>query len=262
MKERIIVVKIGGNVIDDEKALDLFLYHFSRLEGHKILVHGGGKLATTLAGQMNVPQQMLNGRRVTDEATLKIVTMVYAGWINKSIVARLQALGCDALGLSGADGNLLRAHKRLVNDVDFGFVGDVDTVHTDFLRSCLDRGNSIILAPVTHDGAGGLLNTNADSIANSIAVALTGRYEVQLIYCFEKAGILLDIADETSCIRSINRKDAQVLEQEGSIHSGMLPKIQNALQAVDDGVQKVVIGKWDRLQELVNGLSGTQIQQL
>ncbi|HTN17911.1 MAG TPA: acetylglutamate kinase [Chitinophagaceae bacterium] len=261
MKEKLTVVKIGGQVIDEEQALDLFLESFSRLEGHKILVHGGGKMASALAEQMNIPQQMLNGRRVTDEASLKIITMVYAGWINKNIVARLQARHCDAVGLSGADGNLIQAHKRPVKEVDFGFVGDIDKVHTDLLCSFLDRGNSLVIAPLTHDGKGSLLNTNADSVANSIAVALADRYAVQLVYCFEKPGVLKDSTDESSCIRSIDKPGALKMEQEGTIHSGMLPKIHNALQALDAGVHKVVIGKWDKLEELVSGVSGTQIQE-
>ena len=260
MKKTITVVKIGGQVIDDEQALGLFLQRFASLEGLKILVHGGGKMATALAEQMQLPQQLLNGRRVTDAATLKLITMVYAGWINKNIVARLQALDCDALGLSGADGNLVRAHKRPVQEVDFGFVGDIDAVNTGLLCAALDRGNSLVVAPLTHDGQGSLLNTNADSVANSIAVALTEHYTVQLVYCFEKEGVLRDSTDEASCIRRISRQEALGLEQEGIIHSGMLPKIHNALQALEEGVHKVLIGKWDKLQELVRGVSGTQIQ--
>lgn len=261
MKETITVVKVGGQVIDDEQVLDLFLQCFASLDGPKILVHGGGKTATALAEQMKVPQQMLNGRRVTDAATLKIITMVYAGWINKHIVTRLQAKGCDALGLSGADGNLLQAQKRPVQEVDFGFVGDIEAVNTDLLSSLLDRGNSLVIAPITHDGDGGLLNTNADSVANSIAVALATHYSVQLVYCFEKPGVLKDKANEASSIRSINRAEALKLEQEGILHSGMLPKIHNALQALEEGVHEVVIGKWDCLPDLVRGASGTQIRQ-
>lgn len=253
------VVKIGGNVIDDATALSAFLESFARLEGHKILVHGGGKLATELATQLQVPQQMIAGRRVTDEATLRIVTMVYAGYINKHVVAQLQAAGSNALGLSGADGNLLQAHKRIASMHDYGFAGDVDTVNDRLLQQLLDAGFDIVVAPITHDRSGQLLNTNADTIARELAQALSSLYRTNLIYCFEKAGVLLDISDSSSCISVMDREQFQQMTDNGLIYEGMLPKLQNAFGALDRGVQRVVIGKWDQLQALVNGDAGTTI---
>lgn len=260
MKEEIAIVKIGGNVIDDEPSLDLFLKQFSLLKMPKILVHGGGKLATEMAAQMNVPQQLVGGRRITDAATLKIITMVYAGWINKNIVAKLQAESCNAIGFSGADGNLVQAHKRTATEIDYGFVGDVDSVNAELLCDCLEEKYSVVVAPLTHDGQGHLLNTNADTIAQSIAVALADKYEVTLVYCFEKSGLLADVENEHSCIRTIGKATVASMEKEGIIHTGMLPKIHNALQAIEAGVKKVYIGKWSELPEIINEKAGTKIQ--
>ncbi len=259
MKQKLFVVKIGGKVIDDDASLKKFLSAFAKLEGSKILVHGGGKLATQIAEQMNIPQQIIEGRRITDEATLKIVTMVYAGYINKNITAQLQAADCNAIGLSGADGNLLQAHKRTNTQHDYGFAGDVDTVNTTFIDQLLQAGVTLVVAPITHDKKGQLLNTNADTIAQELAQTLSKIYETQLIYCFEKSGVLHDIADENSCIASINKNNFQSLIDQGVIYAGMLPKLHNAFAALDRGVYKVVIGKWEQLRNLTQGKSGTMI---
>jgi len=259
MKKQLSVIKIGGNVIDDPRALELFLEHFAQLDGGKILVHGGGKAATQLAGRLGIPQSMIEGRRITDEATLKIITMVYAGGINKNIVALLQADGCNAIGLSGADGNLVQAHKRTGTEQDYGFAGDVDAVNDTLLQRLLEAGLTPIIAPVTHDCKGQLLNTNADTIAQEIAQAMSRHYETQLIYCFEKNGVLSDINDEESYIPSISPQNFAALTGDGTVAGGMLPKLQNAFAAISKGVQSVIIGKWDKLQALVSGTSGTKI---
>jgi acetylglutamate kinase len=253
------VVKIGGNIIDDNAALKAFLQEFAAIEGHKILVHGGGKLATQLAADLNIPQQLIDGRRITDAESLKVVTMVYAGFINKNIAAQLQALGCDAVGISGADGNAIQAHKRVHATIDYGFVGDVDAVNSFFLNSLLLDNKIIVVAPITHDGKGQLLNTNADTIAQEIAKAMSSHFDVQLIYSFEKAGVLLDAADENTVIHSLNLSYYQQLKAEQKIFAGMIPKLDNAFAALRAGVKKVIIGKAENLQQLINGHSGTAI---
>lgn len=255
------VIKIGGNIIDNENALAAFLAMFASVPGKKILVHGGGKLATQLAGRLGVEQQMADGRRITDAETLKIVTMVYAGYINKNIVAQLQSHGCNAIGLSGADGNLIQAHKRRNANIDYGFVGDVDTVNVPLLRTLLDTGNTIVAAPITHDSNGQLLNTNADTIAQEIATSLAGTCSVQLIYSFEKAGVLLDVNDETSLIREITPAYYEELKTGQKIFAGMIPKLDNAFAAVKAGVKKVIIGKAENIDALINGTTGTAITQ-
>lgn len=259
MKEQLTVIKIGGNVIDETATLQQFLALFGSLPGAKVLVHGGGKLATSLAAQLQVPQQMVDGRRITDEATLKIVTMVYAGYINKTIVAGLQALDCAAIGLSGADGNLVQAHKRSGAQLDYGFAGDIDAVNAALCTQLLQDGYTLVVAPITHDKQGQLLNTNADTMAREIAQALGSSYEVQLIYCFEKNGVLRDTEDENSRIATINKTSYIALKEEGAIYAGMLPKLDNAFGALDKGVGKVVIGKWDALPQLISGENGTTI---
>lgn len=260
------IIKVGGNVIDDEAKLFSFLRSFAFIEGKKILVHGGGKLATKLADQLNIPQQLVEGRRVTDAETLKVVTMVYAGYINKNIVARLQAAGCNALGLTGADGNTIIAHKRAVTNspsgaggTDYGFVGDVDEINTEFLCSLLEQELAVVIAPITHDNNGQLLNTNADTIAQEIAKSLSHQYEVNLIYSFEKKGVLLDAEDESTVIPSINPDYYSALRSEQKIFGGMLPKLDNAFSALRSGVKKVIIGQANELEQLINGTSGTTI---
>jgi acetylglutamate kinase len=257
--DSLFVVKIGGNIIDDEQKLSSFLTAFAAIEEKKILIHGGGKLATRMAAELNIPQQMVEGRRITDAETLKIVTMVYAGLINKNMVAKLQASGCNAIGLSGADGNVVLAHKRVVKDLDYGFAGDVDEVDGRFLHSLLEQTISLVLAPITHDGRGQLLNTNADTIAQETAKALSAFYDVQLVYSFEKSGVLLNAEDETSVIPLINKEKYKDLKEHGLVFAGMIPKLDNAFSALASGVKRVIIGKAENLQELVNGTSGTSI---
>jgi acetylglutamate kinase len=253
------VVKIGGNIIDDEKKLSSFLKDFATLDGLKILVHGGGKMATRMAEQMNIPQQMVDGRRITDAETLKIVTMVYAGYINKNIVAQLQSHGCNAIGMTGADGNAIQAHKRKHATLDYGFVGDVDTVNASLLKTLLDQGITIVMAPITHDSQAQLLNTNADTIAQELANGLSKYFDVQLVYTFEKSGVLLNADDDSSVIPSINPTYYEQLKKEQKIFAGMIPKLDNAFAALDRGVQKVIIGKAEELQKLIAVQSGTSI---
>lgn len=259
--EQLIVVKIGGNIIDDATALENFIKNFAAIDGHKILIHGGGKLATEMAATMQIPQQMIDGRRITDEATLKLVTMVYAGFINKNIVAKLQATDCNAVGLSGADSNLIIAEKREVKNIDYGFVGDVVSVNNVFLKVLLANNCTPIISPITHTGEGQLLNTNADTIANEIAKAMSANYQVHLIYCFDKKGVLENISDENSVIKLITKENIEGLKVNGIIHEGMIPKIDNALQAVDAGVYKVSLGHALDLNEIVNGDEGTTISK-
>ena len=232
---------------------------FSAVEGLKVLVHGGGKLATKLAADLGIEQQMIDGRRITDAATLKIVTMVYAGAINKNVVAQLQANGCNAIGLTGADGNAIKAHKRNHPTIDYGFVGDVDTVNTSLLQSLLEQNIAVVLAPITHDGSGLLLNTNADTIAQETAKALSSIYDVELIYSFEKSGVLMDADDDASVIPSINPTTYSELKEKKVIFAGMIPKLDNAFAAINSGVSKVIIGKAEQLQQLIAGEAGTTI---
>lgn len=257
--EKIFIIKIGGNIIDDENILHSFLKKFARIEGKKILVHGGGKLATRLADKLGVPQQMVDGRRITDAETLKIVTMVYAGYINKNIVAQLQSFGCNAIGLSGADGNLIKAHKRNTGDKDFGFAGDIDEINAALIQDILQQNISIVLSPITHDNKGQLLNTNADTIAQETAKALSKHLNVTLVYSFEKAGVLMNVEDDTSVIKKITPADYKKLKAGNLIFAGMIPKLDNAFEALDNGVKKIIIGKAENLDELITGNSGTSI---
>jgi acetylglutamate kinase len=257
--DKLYVIKIGGNIIDDEQKLSSFLQSFAEIEGRKILVHGGGKLATRLAEQMNIPQQMVDGRRITDAETLKIVTMVYGGYINKNIVAALQSLDCYAIGLTGADGNVIKAHKRIQAGTDYGFVGDVDAVNVYFLYSLLEQDITPVISPITHDGKGQLLNTNADTIAQEIAQSMSIFYEVTLVYSFEKEGVMKDINDEHSVIGHIGKTNYKALKGSGVISAGMIPKLDNAFTAIDKGVKKVVIGKAEKLHHLVEGTAGTTV---
>ena len=254
------VIKIGGNIIDDENKLSSFLKSFAAIEGKKILVHGGGKLATGLAAQLGIEQRMVDGRRITDAETLKIVTMVYAGYINKSIVAHLQANNCNAIGLSGADGNLVRAHKRNHPTIDYGFVGDVDSVNSALLQNLLDNNMTVVAAPITQDGKGQLLNTNADTIAQEIAKSLGKIYKVQLIYSFEKKGVLLDLNDAHSVIPKINSNYYTELKAKQLIFAGMIPKLDNAFAALQNGVHEVVIGNAEELDRIIAGQAGTTIK--
>jgi len=280
--DQLYVIKIGGNIIDDEAKLSSFVQSFAAIKGNKILIHGGGKLATKLAAQLGVEQQMVDGRRITDAETLKIVTMVYAGYINKNIVAQLQANNCNAIGLCGADGNLIQSHKRkpivktsklalennatIINTplgegvLDYGFVGDVDAVNTTLLNGLLLQGVNIVLAPITHNKEGQLLNTNADTIAQEIAQAMSSLYNVHLIYSFEKAGVLLDANDDATVINSIVPLSYEQLKEKQVIFAGMIPKLDNAFAAINKGVTRVIIGKAEELAQLIEGTKGTSIK--
>lgn len=242
MKEVVKVVKIGGNVINDPVQLELFLKDFAEVEGKKVLIHGGGKKATELANQLGLEPKMVNGRRITDEANLEIVTMVYAGLLNKKIVALLQHFECNAIGLSGADGNSIKAHKRILQEVDYGFAGDVDSVNGEFISALLKSGTVPVFCAITHDQSGQLLNTNADTIASEVAKGLIDFFDVELIFCFEKQGVLQRVEDEESVIAKIDSVRYQKLKNEKIIAEGMLPKLENSFSALQNGVRKVVIG--------------------
>ncbi|HRE64524.1 MAG TPA: acetylglutamate kinase [Ferruginibacter sp.] len=258
---KLYIIKIGGNIIDDENKLSSFLDKFAQIEGAKILVHGGGKLATKVAEAMGVPQQMMDGRRITDAETLKIVTMVYAGAINKNIVASLQSKNVNALGLSGADANVILAHKRVHPTIDYGFAGDIDKVNSSFIDLLLNQGISLVFAPITFDGKQTLLNTNADTVAQELAKAMSSHYHVSLIYCFEKNGVLLDATDDDSVINHVDEAAFAEMKEKGAVSAGMIPKLQNAFAALDAGVQSVVIGHADNLPQLVNQQGGTFIKK-
>ncbi|MCJ8211556.1 acetylglutamate kinase [Mucilaginibacter sp. RS28] len=254
-KKKLHVIKIGGNVIDNSENLYHFLKDFTALQGYKVLVHGGGKVATQMAEQLGIESKMIDGRRITDIETLRVVTMVYGGLINKNIVAQLQRFGTNAIGLTGADGNFIKAVKRPVKTIDYGFVGDLndDSVDASAISRLLAAGFTPVFSALTHDGDGQLLNTNADTIASALAVALADIYETTLIYCFEKKGVLQDINDDESLIRDINPKRYEELKKQQIIHSGMLPKLDNAFKAISCGVKAVVIGKSDELGSLQQG---------
>jgi len=258
---KISIIKIGGNIIDNEANLASFLSAYAAVEGKKILIHGGGKLATKMAADLDIPQQMVDGRRITDAATLKIVTMVYAGYINKNIVAALQSKNVNALGLCGADANIICAHKRINATTDYGFVGDIDAVDTEKITAFLQAGLSLVVAPITHDGAGQLLNTNADTMAQAIATALSSKYEVSLVYSFERKGVLSSIADANSVIPIINPQNYAALKESGQVNEGMIPKLDNAFEALHKGVSRVIIGDALDLVALLNGSGGTTIQK-
>lgn len=257
--DKLYVIKIGGNIIDDETKLSSFLHSFAETDAKKILVHGGGKLATDMARQLNIPQQMIDGRRITDAETLKIVTMVYAGYINKNIVAKLQMHHCNAIGLCGADGDAILAHKRQHPVVDYGYVGDVDAINTDLLSTLIEKNLTPVFAPITHNQQGQLLNTNADTVAQELAKALSNNFDTTLIYSFEKKGVLLDVEDENSVIPVITPSYYSELKAKEKIFAGMLPKLDNAFAAVNSGVGKVIIGKAEELKLLIAGKSGTSI---
>jgi len=243
------IVKIGGNVIDNSENLHYFLEDFSALEGDKILVHGGGKVATDLGVSMGVEAKMVDGRRVTDIHTLRIVTMAYAGLINKNIVAQLQARACNAIGLTGADGNTIKAVKRPVKTIDYGFVGDLDenSVAVGTIKSLLDAGLVPVFCAITHDGDTQLLNTNADTVASAIAVAMSEVYETTLMYCFEKKGVLRDVEDDNSLVPEIRMDEFESLQAQGVVSGGMIPKLHNAFEAIKSGVREVYIGHADEL---------------
>lgn len=236
------IVKIGGAVIEKEEALDAFLKNFAALKGPKILVHGGGKKASLWAEKLGIPVEMKDGRRITDAQTLELIAGIYAGQVNKTIVAKLQALNCNALGLSGADGNAILAKKRSITPIDFGFVGDVQAVNTSFFSELIDRGHVPVCCAITHDGKGQLLNTNADTIAAELGKGFAAQHNTSIYYCFELPGVLLDIADEQSIIPHLNASTYQQLKADKKITAGMIPKLDNAFDALYAGVCEVGIG--------------------
>lgn len=258
---KLTVIKIGGNIIDNPDQLKNFLNNFSAIKGPKILIHGGGKIATKLAADLGIEAKLIDGRRVTDEQTLDIVTMVYAGLINKNIVASLQSYGCNAIGLSGADGNCIKAIKRPVKTIDYGWVGDLleNSVNAESLIAFLNADFTPVFSAITHDGQGHLLNTNADTIASSIAVALSSHFETSLIYCFEKKGVLRDVNDESSVVSEIKEKDFIPLQKEGIVTDGMIPKLHNAFDAINKGVKEVLIGQASDLPLLKDNKFGSRI---
>lgn len=261
--EKVFIIKIGGNVIDNESKLQAFLKDYASVPAHKILIHGGGKVATDISAGLGIEAQMVDGRRITDAETLKIVTMVYGGLINKRIVASLQSLGCNAIGLTGADANSVKAHKRpLKNGIDYGFVGDVDKVNTELFTNLLQAGLNPVLAPLTHDGQGNILNTNADTMASVTAMALSSAFEVHLVYCFELKGVLENFEDKDSVIHSISSAKYQELKAKGIISKGMIPKLDNSFEAMKSGVSSVRICHADDLVAILRDQApqGTLLQ--
>lgn len=259
--EQVYVIKIGGNVIDSQENLNAFLKALSSVKAKKVLVHGGGKIATRLGDKMGIQSKYIDGRRITDDDTIDLVTMVYGGLVNKKIVAALQALKCNAIGLTGADANIIPASKRPVKTIDYGWAGDIDEsfINSQNLKLFLDNGITPVFAPLTHDSAGHILNTNADTIAASLAVALSGSYSIRLIYCFEKKGVLENVDDESSVITRLNKEKYTRLKDDNKLFAGILPKIDNAFAAIDAGVNEVLIGD---ANDLVQNTTGNTIGTL
>lgn len=258
MKNKLTIVKVGGAIVEDSEKLNELLDNFAAIEGAKVLVHGGGRRATKVAAALGIESKMVNGRRITDVDMLEVVTMVYGGLVNKNIIAKLQAKGINAIGLTGADMDVIHSHKRPVKDgIDFGFVGDVERVDTNKIKLLIDGGITPVMAPLTHDGQGNILNTNADTIASETAKALAALYDVTLIYSFEKKGVLSKPDDDDSVIPVITRTDFNKYVANGTIAGGMIPKIENALAAVDAGVKQVVI----TLANAIDGKHGTIISK-
>ena len=241
-KDSLSIIKIGGNIIDNPTELSKFLIDFSKISGNKILVHGGGKSATKMAQSIGLVPEMIEGRRITNAAMLEVVVMIYAGLINKDIVAQLQATNTNAIGFSGADGNLILSSKRNHPTIDYGFVGDVQKVNTTLLGTLINSGIVPVFCAITHNGKGQLLNTNADTIASELAIALSEIFDVTLNYCFEKSGVLYDAEDDNSVITAINQELYTTLKADGAIHSGMIPKLDNCFNSLQKGVQKIKIG--------------------
>lgn len=266
--EKLTVVKVGGGIVEAEESLKNLLTKFANIQGCKLLVHGGGRSATKMAERLGIEQTMIGGRRVTDSETLQVVTMVYGGLVNKHIVASLQAIGVNALGLTGADMNVIQSHKRPLKNVkmedgttqqvDYGYVGDVDKVNADLLANLIAQGVVPVLSPLTHDGKGTMLNTNADTIASEAAKALSKYFEVKLMFCFEKNGVLLDAEDDNSVIPSITKSQFPELVEKGIVNGGMLPKLENSFAAIDAGVSTVVITKADNID---NQEAGTTLSK-
>jgi acetylglutamate kinase len=257
MKEHLTIIKVGGKVVEEEASLHLLLNDFSKIAGNKLLVHGGGRSATAISEKMGIKSNMVEGRRITDAEMLKVVTMVYGGLVNKGIVAGLQALGTNAVGLTGADMNVIEAVKRPVLDIDYGFVGDVVGVNAGILSKLISEGIVPVMAPITHNGEGQLLNTNADTIASELAVSLSSYFDVRLIYCFEKKGVLTDEADDNSLIGVLSAEKFEELKEKGVIFGGMIPKLFNGFNAMKQGVDSVVI---TNASALSGGSGGTRLE--
>jgi len=256
-KEKVSIIKVGGAVVEDEAQLAQLLKDFSSIKGRKVLVHGGGRRATKVATTLGIESKMIGGRRITDAPMLEVVTMVYGGLVNKNLVAKLQSHGVNAIGLTGADANIIRSHRRPIKDgIDFGYVGDVEHADGSVLASFIESGITPVIAPLTHDGQGNILNTNADTIASETAKALAPYYDVTLIYCFEKKGVLSNPDDDDSIIPIITQTDFERYRADGTINGGMIPKIENALAAVQAGVSKVII----TLAATIDGKHGTIIK--
>ncbi len=241
MKQNLTIVKVGGKVVEEASSLNDLLERFAQLEGHKVLVHGGGRSATAMADRLGIATKMVDGRRVTDQAMLEVVTMVYGGLVNKGIVAGLQANGINAIGLTGADLNYMQAVKRPVKEIDYGFAGDIVSVHVDELKLLVEKEVVLVLAPLTHDKKGQMLNTNADTIAAEAAIGFSKYFDVELVYCFEKPGVLKDAEDDNSVIDSLTYSEFKSLQESGAIHDGMIPKLDNSFNAIDKGVSLVRI---------------------
>ena len=256
MKEQLTVVKVGGAVVEDEAQLAQLLDAFAAIQGHKVLVHGGGRSATRMAASLGIESKMVNGRRITDSEMIRVVTMVYGGLVNKNVVAQLQSRGIDALGLTGADMDVIRSHKRPVKDIDYGFVGDVDRADGDKLAALIRQGITPVMAPLTHDGEGHILNTNADTIAGETAKALARQFEVTLIYSFEQPGVMTGMDAGAEVIPVITRESFTRLVADGTISGGMIPKLENALHAVENGVRRVIITQ----ATAIDGTKGTVIE--
>ena len=253
MKDKLTIIKVGRKIVEEPDTLAALLRDFAAIDGFKLLVHGGGRSATKIAAQLGIETQMIDGRRVTDQQMLEVVTMVYGGLVNKTIVARLQALGIDALGMTGADMNILRSDRRPVKTVDYGFVGDVKEVNSQALATLIRAGVVPVIAPLTHDGKGSMLNTNADTMAGETAKGLANDFDIQLVYCFEKAGVLRDENDDDSVIGLVDRDIYAQLRNDGIVVGGMIPKLDNAFEAIDAGVSEVIITKASSLDNLALG---------
>lgn len=253
MKERLTIIKVGGKIVEEPDTLAALLRDFSHIDGYKLLVHGGGRSATKVAADLGIETKMIDGRRVTDDDMLRVVTMVYGGLVNKNIVAGLQALGVNALGMTGADMGILLSNKRPVKTVDYGWVGDVKRVDGKVLSDLIHLGVVPVIAPLTHDGMGHLLNTNADTMAGETAKGLADYFDVHLVFCFEKAGVLRDENDDDSVVSEINRESYVELRDSGIVSGGMIPKLDNAFDAIDKGVAEVIITKASSLDDLLKG---------
>ena len=255
--EKLTLIKEGGKIVEDPESLKQLLTDFAKIEGYKILVHGGGRSATKLAEQLSIETKMIDGRRITDAETLKVVKMVYAGWVNKNTVAQLQGIGVNAMGVCGSDASIILSHKRAVAGIDYGYVGDVDKVNGRMLSDIISNGTVPVVAPITHDGKGMLLNTNADTIAGEVAKGVAGYFDVTLVYCFEKPGVLANEADDTSVIPEIDRSIFARYKEAGVISGGMIPKLQSAFDALEKGVGEVVI---KQASSIADKAAGTHIR--